>query len=336
MRKTVSFTKNATNVFFHILTSCNLKCRHCYINKAQQGAHALDITTIEAWLSAFVAKDQEANVIFLGGEPTLHPDLALAVKKARKLGYSSITIDTNGYLFNQILSKVTPNEVDFFSFSLDGVTRQTNDRIRGYGCYDKCIDGIKLAVRSGFHTSLIYTVNRMNIQELPLIVPLLSDLKIDRFFIQIIGLRGKCAKKNRAEKDLNNLQVSQSEWLSVIPDVASRAAKQGIRATYPKVYLDLDETFECAGLVADNYFIFPNARVYRCPLCEDFPLHSLTVEKNRLVATNPINEMDLFQLRIPEGCVMNKIVQPDNIKYTDQGNPEYKIACCMLKEDVQA
>ena len=95
MRKTVSFTKNATNVFFHILTRCNLKCRHCYINEAQQGAHALDITTIEAWLSAFAAKGRQANVIFLGGEPTLHPDLALAVKKARELKYSSITIDTN-------------------------------------------------------------------------------------------------------------------------------------------------------------------------------------------------------------------------------------------------
>ncbi len=336
MRKTVSFTKNATNVFFHILTGCNLKCRYCYINKAQQGAHALDITTIEAWLRAFAAQGRPANVIFLGGEPTLHPDLALAVKKARELGYSSITIDTNGYLFNQILSKVAPHEVDFFSFSLDGVTRETNDRIRGYGCYDKCVAGIKQAARSGFHTSLIYTVNRMNIHELPQVVPLLNDLKIDRFFIQVIGLRGKCAKKNLAEKDPKNLQVSRAEWLAVIPDVASRAAKHGIRTTYPKVYLDLDETFECAGLVADNYFIFPNARVYRCPLCEDFPLHSLIVEKNRLVAANPINEMDLFQLRIPEGCVMNKIVQPDNIIYTDPGNPEYKIACCLLKEEVRA
>lgn len=336
MQKTVSFTKNATNVFFHILTGCNLKCRHCYINQAQQGTHALDITTIEAWLSAFASKGRQANVIFLGGEPTLHPDLALAAKKARKLGYSSITIDTNGYLFNEILSKVTPDEVDFFSFSLDGVTRETNDGIRGNGCYDKCLAGIKRAVRSGFHTSLIYTVNRMNIQELPLIVPLLSDLKIDRFFIQVIGLRGKCAKKNLTEKDPANLQVSRSEWLSVIPDVASRAAKQGIRVTYPKVYLDLDETFECAGLVAHNYFIFPNGRVYRCPLCEDFPLHSLFVEKNRLVAANPVNETDLFKLRIPEGCVMNKIVQPDNIIYTDQENPEYQIACCMLKEEVQA
>ena len=211
MRKTVSFTKNATNVFFHILTRCNLKCRHCYINEAQQGAHALDITTIEAWLSAFAAKGRQANVIFLGGEPTLHPDLALAVKKARELKYSSITIDTNGYLFNEILSKVAPDEVDFFSFSLDGATRETNDKIRGGGCYDKCIDGIKQAVRSGFHTSLIYTVNRMNIRELPLIVSLLGDLKIDRFFIQVIGLRGKCAKKNLAISHLKKKILVQGQ-----------------------------------------------------------------------------------------------------------------------------
>jgi len=38
MKKTVSFSKDATNVFFHILTRCNLKCRHCYINYKQHGS----------------------------------------------------------------------------------------------------------------------------------------------------------------------------------------------------------------------------------------------------------------------------------------------------------
>ena len=48
----------------------------------------------------------------------------------------------------------------------------------------------------------------------------------------------------------------------------------------------------------------------------------------------PINETDLFQLSIPEGCVMNKIIQPDNIAYDRDGRPKFKIACCLLKEEV--
>jgi MoaA/NifB/PqqE/SkfB family radical SAM enzyme len=330
MKKTVAFSKNATNVFFHILTRCNLKCRHCYINKKQHGTKTLPIETINAWLRVFVSKNKEANVIFLGGEPTLHPDLPAAVNKAKSLGYSSITIDTNGYLFHDILSKVSPDVIDYFSFSLDGATRKTNDMIRGKGSFDTCIQGIKNAAQKGFSTSLIYTVSTINIHELDKIVPLLKDLKIERFFIQVIGIRGKFAESRQ-----DRLQVSREDWLKIIPQTAQQIAELGIIVTYPKVFLSLEEPFECAGLVADNYFIFPNGRVYRCPLCEDYPLHSLVFKDNMLANTPRLNENDLFPLNIPEGCVMNKLFQPDNLSYNPSGTPKYKIACCMLKEEIR-
>jgi len=330
MKKTVSFSKNTTNVFFHILTNCNLKCEHCYINKEQHGENILPIETIESWLKIFIEKNNDANVIFLGGEPTLHPDLPRAIKKAKSLGYNSITVDTNGYLFHNILSKVDPDAVDYFSFSLDGATRKTNDMIRGEGSYDKCIAGIRKTISKGFTTSLIYTVSKKNLSELHTIAPFLKELGITRFFIQVIGIRGQSAE-NWHEK----LQVSRKEWLKTIPFVADKVAKLGITVTYPKVFLNGDEPFACAGLVAKNYFIFPNGRVYQCPICEDFPLHSYSLEGNILLKTPNINETDLFELNILEGCVMNKLIQPDNLSYDSQGKPKYKVACCMLKEEIQ-
>jgi MoaA/NifB/PqqE/SkfB family radical SAM enzyme len=331
MKKTVAFSKDATNVFFHILTHCNLKCKHCYINKEQHGENTLPIETIEAWLKVFASKTKNANVIFLGGEPTLHPDLSLAIKKAKALGYNSITVDTNGYLFHDILSKVEPDVVDYFSFSLDGVTRETNDMIRGKGSYDNCIAGIKKAILRGFTTSLIYTVSQMNLHELDRIAPLLKELGVDRFFIQVIGIRGKSAGNSRKK-----LQVSRKDWLKIIPDAAQKIAQLGITVTYPKVFLSPDEPFECAARVAENYFIFPNGRVYQCPLCEDFPLHSKVFKGNMLLDTPKINENDLFELNIPEGCVMNKLIQPGNLSYNTDGTPEYKVACCMLKEEIKS
>jgi MoaA/NifB/PqqE/SkfB family radical SAM enzyme len=274
-------------------------------------------------------------VIFLGGEPTLHPALPQAVKAARAMGYASITIDTNGYLFNDILSKLTPEDVDFFSFSLDGATRQTNDRIRGGGSYDTCLAGIRNAANMGFHTSLIYTVSRENLHEVDQMPRLLKDLGIDRFFIQVIGIRGKSAQTGATGSDRENRQLSPNEWLDTIPAVAEAVARLGIATSYPKVFLHPEESFACAGIEADNYFIFPNGRVYRCPLCEDFPFHSLVFNENQLVSMPKINEADLFPLIIPEGCVMNKIIQPGNIQYASDGTPIYKIACCMLKEEIR-
>jgi MoaA/NifB/PqqE/SkfB family radical SAM enzyme len=329
MKKTVAFTKDAINVFFHILTACNLSCRHCYINPQQHGTRTLPLATVEAWLDQFADRADRANVVILGGEPTLHPDLAAILKKARRLNVASLTVDTNGSLCHDILSKISPSDVDYFSFSLDGVRAETNDRIRGPGAYDICLKGIRAAVAKGFNASAIYTVSRLNIDELQELGPLLEELGVRRLFIQVIGIRGKSATERQDE-----LQVSRHQWIAAVPPAAEAITRRGIAVTYPKVFLEPGEAFACAGRVADNYFIFPNGRVYRCPLCEDYPIHSLTVDDNRLVKTPPINEDDLFQLDIPEGCVMNKLVQPGNLRYRADGRPEYKIACCLLKEEL--
>ena len=328
--KTVAFSKNASNLFFHVLTQCNLSCSHCYINPHQHGNKTLSIDTIQQWLGLFAKKAFQTNLVFLGGEPTLHKDLPVAVKKARSLGFHSITIDTNGFLFHDILEKITPDDVDAISFSLDGATSATNDAIRGKGSYDAVLSGIHRARKKGFVCSMIYTVSEKNLHELSRMPDLSASLDIDRFFIQVIGMRGRSAAAGK------KAQVSKETWLAVIPEVARTIAQNGIIVTYPKVFLDPEETFACAGIVADNYFLFPNGRVYRCPLCEDFPLHAFTIENNKMVPAPPINETHLFDLTIPEGCVMNKIIQPGNLDYQADGKPAYRIACCMLKQEIRS
>jgi MoaA/NifB/PqqE/SkfB family radical SAM enzyme len=328
--QTVSFSKNASNVFFHILTACNLSCRHCYINPAQHGQATLSIETIEAWLAVLAKRVRAANLIFLGGEPTLHPELPAAIRAARRLGYRSVTVDTNGYLFHDILERVSPQEVDVFSFSIDGPTAAVNDPIRGAGCFAACTEGIRRAVAKNFGVSAIYTVSQINFSHLHRMPQLLADLGVPQFFIQVIGLRGKSAQEGA-----RGLQLNRDTWLETVPAVARAAADLGISVIYPKVYLEDGQHFECAGNVADNYFIFPNGRVYRCPVCEDFSLHSLEFVDNSLVETEKINEADLFKLSIPEGCVMNKLVQPENLVYRSDGTPAYRVACCMLKEVVE-
>jgi hypothetical protein len=58
------------------------------------------------------------------------------------------------------------------------------------------------------------------------------------------------------------------------------------------------------------------------------------LENNRLVVTPRLNESDFFRLNIAEGCVMNQLIQPHKLNYDAAGRPEYKIACCLLKEEI--
>lgn len=347
--RTVEFKPNSRNVFFHILTKCNLRCRHCYINEAEHGARVLDADTMKQWLELFsrpvLAFDQdrtrgkirhdperiseETNVIFLGGEPTLNPALPDAVFAAKDMGFRSITVDTNGYLFHNFIEKVPPDMVDNLCFSLDGSSPEVNDAIRCFGSFKTCVDGIMAAISRGFHCSVIFTVSSLNIDDLKRMPRLLNQLGVRNFFIQVVGIRGRAAREGAFD-----LQVGYEKWQDVVPRVAHEAARMGIMVTYPKVFLEPGEEFICAGLRADNYFVFPNGRVYTCPLCEDYPIHSFEIQGDVLRLRPPITELDLFGLNIPEGCVMNRILHPDNIPYGADGHTRAKVACCMVKSIV--
>ena len=327
--RTVGFKRGERNIFFHILTACNLSCRHCYINPAQHGSDTVSRKNLEEWLKLFQDDYKETNVIFLGGEPTMHPDLDHAIRFAKKLGYSSVTVDTNGFLFHDILSKVEPSDLDFLSFSLDGPNPEVNDALRGDTVFDTCTKNLKKAVARGFNVSLIYTVSKYNIDHLDQMVPLLVEWGVKRFFIQVIGIRGKTA-----EDGADKWQLTPEEWLTKIPQVATEAASHGITAIFPKVFLEPGEKFECAGRVAENYFIFPSGRVYQCPLCEDYPVNGFRIDENLLIKNTGFTEDKLFTLDIPEGCVINKLLQPENLDYDPEGKPLYKISCCLLKQEM--
>ena len=329
--RTVSFTAGERNVFLHILTGCNLSCRHCYINPAQHGTAMLSREQLAAWIRLFADERRRTNIIFLGGEPTLHPDLPSGIEIARSCGYTT-TVDTNGYLFHDFLERVDPHHLDYLSFSLDGPDPAVNDPIRGEGVFAVCTANLRRAVARGFNTSVIYTVSSSTIDHLHRMVPLLVELGVKRFFIQVIGLRGKSAVVDPTAEQ--QLQVAPEQWLAVVPAVARQVAAAGIDVVYPKVYLEEGEVFECAGRVAENFFVFPNGRVYQCPLCEDHPLHSYEIRGDELVGTGGVNEERLFTLDIPEGCVMNKLLQPDTIAYDDAGQPLHRISCCLLKQRI--
>lgn len=240
-------------------------------------------------------------------------------------------MDSNGFLFHDLLDRVTPDELDFLSFSLDGPSPEVNDPIRGEGVYKTCTSNLHKAVERGFNVSVIYTVSSRNIDSLHRMPELLARWGVKRFFIQVIGIRGKSARNQAGA-----WQLTPEAWRRTVPDVARAAARLGLTVIYPKVFLDRNEPFQCAGRVAENFFIFPNGRVYKCPLCEDYPLHALRIEEERLKPVPGLTEERLFGLDIAEGCVMNKLLQPDNISYDGDGRPLYRISCCLLKQEMKS
>jgi MoaA/NifB/PqqE/SkfB family radical SAM enzyme len=99
---------------------------------------------------------------FQGGEPTLRQDFREICKAAQEVGLIT-AVTTNGL---PILKR--PEQLDYIDeivFSLDGVTAEVNDAIRGSGVYEKVVRAFELARERALQTIVNMTVCRLNLHE---------------------------------------------------------------------------------------------------------------------------------------------------------------------------
>jgi len=89
--KTVAFSRNATNVFFHILTRCNLKCRHCDTKYAWREGREMTVSEV-----LHEVPDDVELVTITGGEPLLQAvEVEELTRELKERGHA-VLVETNG------------------------------------------------------------------------------------------------------------------------------------------------------------------------------------------------------------------------------------------------
>ncbi len=101
---------------------------------------------------------------FTGGEPLLHPDLALFLKQARSLGLIT-SVTTNGILFPDRASELE-GLINLFHISLDGGSAAVHDKIRGAPCFHKVIQSLEMCRTLKLKPDILFTFTRENHEEL--------------------------------------------------------------------------------------------------------------------------------------------------------------------------
>ncbi len=194
-------------LFFKITAACNLRCKHCYYS-ADENAYspADDLSTQELINLAqyFVNEINITNVTVTGGEPFLQKGIydILEIFAQNNL---YINIITNATLIDtaaaQTLAGLLNPKITVFSVSLDGVTKETHEKIRGNNSYDRAINGIKNLVNAGYNVMLNFTVTSQNVQELQLLYDFCKQ-----YGINTLGLNRLEADKNSPlQPDLNEV-----------------------------------------------------------------------------------------------------------------------------------
>lgn len=178
------------NVVWEFTLDCNLNCLHC---GSSAGAKRRDeLTTAEAEsLCHDLKKTGCRGITLMGGEPLLRKDFWRIASLIRALGME-LTVITNGTVHErETFSKLKALEPRTVAVSLDAATPELHDQIRDRrGAYEKTSEFIGTALKEGLPVSVITTVHKMNLKELPALRTLLLDRNI-AWQIQVAGSEGR-------------------------------------------------------------------------------------------------------------------------------------------------
>ncbi len=122
---------------------CNLHCSYCFRADDNLYSPHAEFFSLELLRRVITEARTTANITrinFTGGEPTLHPAFAETLQSIGEAGLTASFV-TNGWHFERVWPALQANRtaLSHVAFSLDGVTRETHDRWRGKGSFDRLV-----------------------------------------------------------------------------------------------------------------------------------------------------------------------------------------------------
>jgi sulfatase maturation enzyme AslB (radical SAM superfamily) len=129
-------------------TLCNIACRHCFISCGPKADQVPMMSAEQVERALDEGRDLGMRqVYFTGGEPFLHPELRRIARAALRV--APLTIVTNGLLIDDAAVRWITQESQSsrYSFdlrvSLDGLTAEQNDPVRGRGTFEQVVEALR-------------------------------------------------------------------------------------------------------------------------------------------------------------------------------------------------
>ena len=176
-------------IFIEVTSQCNLRCKHCFYSKNEElFSTKEDLTTREILrLLKFLTEELGIiNFVIIGREPLLNKDIFKIIKYLKSKNVY-LKLQTNATLFTDKiigkLGKILNPKTDFIQISLDGATEKIHDQIRGKGAFKKTTEAIKKLSTNNINVIVAYTVNSLNVNDLPSLYELGTELRIKQLMI---------------------------------------------------------------------------------------------------------------------------------------------------------
>jgi len=138
-------------LWLEITSKCNLECSHCYADSGPQQT-LYGQMNLRAWET--VIEDSSGlgcrQIQFIGGEPTLHPDLPRLIELAAARGFTFIEVFTNSSIIPDRLLQIFTTHHVRVATSFYSIDPQTHDLITGrVGSFGRTVKSIKRMLSQG-------------------------------------------------------------------------------------------------------------------------------------------------------------------------------------------
>lgn len=200
------------------------------------------------------------EIVFTGGEATIHKDFLRAVAFAKKIGFRKIAIQTNGRMFSykDFCIKTIAAGANEFCVGIHGHTQKIHDCLTNVqGSYKQTIQGI-INLRSLEATVLTNTViTSLNYKTLPNIAKLLVSLNVNQFQFAFPHILGEAWENRRW---LIPEKTSVMNYIKKGLDIGIQANIRVMTEGIPYCLMNEYENF-----IAEQYI--PNTEVFDADFC---------------------------------------------------------------------
>ena len=280
-----------------LTTRCPLQCRMC-CREGHTGLSRKDMSLEDFKRILPYLKDVGSVVLEGWGESLLHPNLVECINLVKREGPRVGFVTSGKTLDEAYISELVRAQVDFIGFSLSGGTPETHNSIRVHSDLQDLLKHIQ-----GFqeekarlkcpnpHFHIVYLLLKENIAEVPALIRLARDLKIEEVILIHIALVSNPWQEEQRVFGLEPIE----DYKNIIREAQRMAGDFHIRLVVPT--LAPQDVAVCSENPLRNLYISVDGEVSPCvylnpPLPSPFKriFHGAEFQTEKVIFGNILHE----------------------------------------------
>jgi sulfatase maturation enzyme AslB (radical SAM superfamily) len=153
--------------YISVTSYCNNDCVFCGL-KEYGIRYQIPLHEVQEQLK-LIRQHGAKRIVFTGGEPTIHPEIAQIIESAAKAGYGHIGVFTNGRnIKNSAFIKTLMDAgLDSAMVSLHGMNSETHDEtVRSKGAHEQTMHGLRVLSDAGVNLVINTPITSLNLGEI--------------------------------------------------------------------------------------------------------------------------------------------------------------------------